>query len=138
MKAFCAWCRREGREGYLGEREPLSITDETHGICSRHREQVLATLPLGSRPDVRLLIVVDRDQPDVYEYLSRSLQGIRGVCVLLDRRQGERRRLAASASVERRRGERRLRVGRRYDALGVRFLRFGQPDPADVRLSGRP
>lgn len=131
MKAFCAWCRREGREGYLGEREPLSVPDETHGICPRHREEVLSTLPFGSRPDVRLLIVVDRDQPDVYAYLARSLHHVRGVCVLLDRRQAERRRAAGPVSVERRRGERRLRVGRRYDGLGVRFLRFSQREPVN-------
>ncbi len=129
MKAYCAWCRREGREGYLGEREPLSVPDETHGICPRHREEVLATLPYGCRPDVKLLIVVDRDQPRVYEYLARSLRDVRGVCVLMDRRQAERRRGAASVPVDRRRGDRRLRVGRRYDSLGVRFLRFSQREP---------
>jgi hypothetical protein len=130
VKAFCSWCRREGREGYLGEREPLSVPGETHGICLRHREQVLATLPLGSRPDVRLLIVVDRDQSDVYAYLTHSLRGVRGVCVLLDRRQAERRRTAGPVVVERRRGERRLRLGRRYEGLGVQFLRFSQPEPS--------
>lgn len=38
------------------------------------------------------LIVVRRDEPELYDYLRRRFQGMRSVEVILDRRAGERRR----------------------------------------------
>jgi hypothetical protein len=124
MRAVCAWCRREGREGYLGNREPLSNPGETHGICARHQEAVLSTLAAPSFPQATLLVVVDANQRDLYDYLVTALRPVPGVQVLMDRRRGERRRGSGATGRERRVGDRRRRIGQRYDGLGVTLFRF--------------
>src|SRR2546422_1020840 len=58
IQVICAWCRHEGKPGYLGEREPFDNPAPTHGVCLRHREQFLESLPSTSFPDAELLIVV--------------------------------------------------------------------------------
>ena len=39
MKVVCAWCEKEGKDGFLGYKEGGSGV--THGICKAHSEQVL-------------------------------------------------------------------------------------------------
>src|SRR3989442_269404 len=58
MQVIGAWCRHEGKPGYLGEREPFDNLAPTHGVCLRHREQFLESLLSTSFPDAELLIVV--------------------------------------------------------------------------------
>jgi hypothetical protein len=58
MKVICSLCEREGKPGYLGEREPLDNPAVTHGLCSPHTEQLLESIPSRSFPDAELLIVV--------------------------------------------------------------------------------
>src|SRR5262245_39656022 len=58
VNALCAWCQKEGRPAFLGEREPFDDPGETHGICAEHRRMLLAQLPSSSFPDVALLLVV--------------------------------------------------------------------------------
>lgn len=128
MKVICAWCQREGRSGFLREREPLDDPSETHGICLRHQQQVVATLPSQSFPDVQLLIVVTPDEPALYEYLTRTVGALKGVRVILDRRQAERRRDADAMTRERRRGDRRL-PDREVRLLGCTIVRFGSSSP---------
>ena len=41
MKLLCAWCQQEGVPAVLCEVEPLDDMTETHGICARHRFEVL-------------------------------------------------------------------------------------------------
>jgi hypothetical protein len=53
------------------------------------------------------LVIVKRDEPQLFEYLQRHFQEPE-VSVLMDRRYGERRRLCGSAGPERRREERRV------------------------------
>ncbi len=48
LRAFCAWCQREGGPAFLGEREPLDDESETHGVCRRHLQNILAALPSHS------------------------------------------------------------------------------------------
>jgi hypothetical protein len=126
MKVVCAWCKREGLAGVLGERAPFDDATETHGICRRHVERVLEQLPASSFPDVRMLIVVAAREPKLRDYLEESFAAVADVRVIADRRRSDRRRLRADAPVDRRRGERRQRMGRR-SPLGYQVVRFGKP-----------
>lgn len=56
----------------------------------------------------RLLFIVSRAHPDLYDSLTRTFAGDDTVQVILDRRLGERRRRPGARRRERRRGERRL------------------------------
>jgi len=94
MRVICASCRVEGRSGDLGEKAPFDDPTETHGYCARHAAQLLASLPSLSFPDAEMLLVVRRPDPTLFEYLQRRLVGVRGVQVILERRQGDRRREA--------------------------------------------
>ena len=91
MRILCAWCCREGQPGYLGEREPFDNPEPTHGICERHRAEVLESLPSQSFPDAELLIVVRRGNPALYEDLVQMLAGLARVAVIVDRRVLDRR-----------------------------------------------
>ena len=61
--------------------------------------------PRTTRP--RSLIIVAREEPDLWLYLTRSYGGIQGLEILLDRRQGERRHEVQPYTPERRQAERR-------------------------------
>jgi len=123
VKVICAWCRDEGKPGYLGEREPFDNPAPTHGVCLRHREQFLESLPSTSFPDVEMLIVVRSNDTALYEYLQRRLAGVQGVKVILERRQADR------PVDERDRKERRIRQGT-VSALGYTIVRFKRKPPA--------
>jgi hypothetical protein len=62
---------------------------------------------LGGADSGRHLIVVSRDRLRLYEQLRRALSGTPTFQVVLDRRQGERRRGNAGTATERRRRDRR-------------------------------
>ena len=102
MRVVCAWCYREGQPGYLGEREPLDNPETTHGICARHRAEVLEALPSQSFPDAELLIVVRRGNLELYEDIVRMLAGLARVAVIVDRRVGDRRAAPAQGPRDRR------------------------------------
>ncbi len=123
VKVICAWCRDEGKPGDLGEREPLDDPAPTHGVCSRHREQFLESLPSTSFPDAEMLIVVRPNDTALYAYLQRRLAGVHGVTVIPERRQADRRRAKRRVGDERRLHERRIRQGETF-ALGYTVVRF--------------
>jgi hypothetical protein len=123
MHMICAWCRREGKYGELGEKEPPQDPSLTHGICARHEAQLLPALPSLSFPDVELLIVVHRHDHTLFEYLQRRFAAVRGVKVILERREGDRRREADTQADDRRRLQRRLRHGQ-ASSLGYTTVRF--------------
>jgi hypothetical protein len=102
MRIVCAWCSREGQPDYLGEREPFDNPEPTHGICDRHRAELLEALPSQSFPDAELLIVVRRGNPPLYEDLARMLAGLARVAVIVDRRVAARRAAPAEGPRERR------------------------------------
>ena len=56
---------------------------------------------------VRYLLIVARDQPDLWRYLKDDFTGDDKVEVILDRRRGERRQRVQLREPERRQGERR-------------------------------
>jgi len=60
-----------------------------------------------TRPAVRGLLIVARDRVDLYETLQHAYGDSETLTVLLDRRQGERRRSVQPVAGYRRRGERR-------------------------------
>ena len=122
MRVICSSCVREGRSGYLGDKAPLGDPTPTHSICGRHQEQLLETLPSLSFPGVDMLIVVQPKDVALYEHLRRGLAGVRGVHVIMDRRRGDRRRMEAQVSGERRRERRRIRRG--ISLPGCTLVRF--------------
>jgi len=63
--------------------------------------------PPSTRPPVRGLLIVARDQPDLYDCLRHTYGDSETLTVLLDRRQGERRRSHVPIVGERRRDRRR-------------------------------
>ncbi len=58
-------------------------------------------------PATRSLLIVARDQGDLYDCLRHAYGDSETLTVFLDRRQGERRRAGQSVLAERRRSERR-------------------------------
>jgi hypothetical protein len=125
LRAICAWCQREGGPAFLGEREPLDDDSETHGVCRRHLQNILAALPSQSFPDVTYLFVLKEGETALYDYLERAFLGVRGVKIIMDRRRGERRETHRRAAHDRRRTERRQPRGVSY-ALGYTTVRFGR------------
>ena len=111
MRVLCAWCCRDGQPGYLGEREPLDNPEPTHGVCLRHKAQLLQSLPSRSFPDAELLIVVRPDNVELYEKFKRVFAAVSRVKVILDRRVSDRRVVVGQGSMpgsdERRRARRR-------------------------------
>lgn len=72
----------------------------------------------------RLVFVVSRTQPERYAFLKRAFEGEEAVEIVLDRRHGERRRQPATCAQERRRRDRRARLGTgELDRLGWTLIR---------------
>ncbi len=90
----------------------------------------------------RKLIIVARQHPDLYGYLSKRLAESR-VEVILDRRLGERRRQMAAVAGERRLRDRRLRpdidarLRSRSHAI-VTFAHRSRVTPAEEEGRERP
>ena len=125
MRILCAWCSREGQPDYLGEREPFDNPEPTHGICDRHRAELLEALPSQSFPDAELLIVVHRGNPPLYEHLARMLAGVARVTVIVDRRVADRRAAPLQGPRERRLlSTRRLREGENPASGDLTLVRF--------------
>ena len=123
MRVICAWCQQEGRSGLLRVREPLDDQTETHGICERHQQAVFEGFPSSSFPSTRWLFIVPSGDVGRYNHLVKLLSDVSGVTVILDRRQGERRRGAEPAAPDRRRFERRVRRPE-MSSLGYGLIRF--------------
>jgi hypothetical protein len=72
----------------------------------------------------RELFIVARDRADLYRYLSQTFAAAENVEVIWDRREGERRRISNGVVPERRRKDRRQRLGAEEDirAVGYAFL----------------
>jgi hypothetical protein len=124
MKAICAWCESEGRPSDLGEREPFYNPAATHCICAHHRKRLLELLPSKSFPDAEVLIVVRPNDTALHDYLQRAFAGMRGVKVIIDRREGDRRRAQGPVTDDRRQVRtRRIRRGE-VSSLGYTVVRF--------------
>lgn len=128
LRAFCAWCQGEGGPAFLGERAPLDDETETHGVCRRHLQHILAALPSQSFPDVTYLFVIKPGEGGLYDHLERSFLGVRGVKIIMERRQRERREVNRRAPHDRRRAERRQPRGT-FHALGYTTIRFSYDPP---------
>lgn len=123
MRVICAWCQQQGRSGLLRIREPIDDPSETHGICERHQQEVFEGLPSASFPSTRWLFIVPRGDRASYEHMAKLLDNIPGATVILDRRQGDRRRTSSDVPSERRRLERRVRRAK-ASSLGYSLIRF--------------
>ena len=121
MNLICAWCYREGKYGDLSEWELLQDPSSAHGICARHEAQILPALSSLSFPDIELLVIVHRHDEALFDYLQPRFAGVRGVQVILERRESDRRR-ESNRTVDDR-PERRLRQGQ-ASPLGYTMVRF--------------
>src|SRR5258707_3489166 len=91
MKAVCAWCQREGRPAFLGERPPFDSDDETHGICSLHQADVYRGLPAPSDPDLRALFFLRARDAALYEYLQNTVGRLLVIKVIIELLHTQRR-----------------------------------------------
>src|SRR5439155_25896846 len=123
MKVICSLCEREGKPGYLGEREPLDNPAVTHGLCSPHTEQLLESIPSRSFPNAELLIVVRPNDTELSEYLQRSFAGVRHVQVIRRSEEGGGGREQGLVTLDLRQQPRRIRRGK-VSPLGYTVLRF--------------
>ncbi len=123
MKIICAWCERGGLPAFLGEREPLDDPNVTHGICPQHLTQLLGTLPTGSFPGVKILVVVRPSDRALFEHLLWATSGVPDIRAIMERRRGERRHRIETAASERRERQRRLILGQ-VSALGYTVVRL--------------
>ena len=80
-------------------------------------------MPESSLSDVDFLIVVASTETDLYEHLTKIFADVRGIKVILERRQGDRRRQSQDMAVERRQRERRLHRGK-VSPLGYTAVNF--------------
>jgi len=139
MRVVCAWCQHSGRSYLLRVGEPLDDVSETHGICDRHQQELLELFPSTSFPSTRWLFILSAGQPGAYEHLASVMRDVAGVTVIVDRRQGERRRGGQWAGADRRRAERRIRRPERT-GLGYMLVRFAPRNPSSApstALSGQ-
>jgi hypothetical protein len=81
----------------------------------------------------RWLIVVEREQRELYELLRKSLRPDAPFDVVLDRRQGEQRSEAADGSQDRRRSN-----GAERAPIGLLFLRVSLAGPVGATTLTRP
>jgi hypothetical protein len=70
----------------------------------------------------RELFIVARDRADLYRYLSQTFADAENVEVIWDRREGERRRTSNGVAPERRRRDRRTRLGADRDLRTVGYV----------------
>ena len=80
----------------------------------------------ATKPAVQWLLIVSTKSRALFDYLSRSFRDVPTVEVILDRRDGERRRSSARASADRRRADRRVdrkNQRERYPLLGYLLVR---------------
>ena len=132
MRVVCAWCQQEGRSRLLRVGEPLEDTSETHGICSRHQQEIFERFPSRSFPSTRWLFIVSADDARAYSHLVAVMRDVPGVTVIMERRHGERRhgeerRVEERRAQERRHAERRIRHPER-NSLGYMLVRFSRRD----------
>jgi hypothetical protein len=92
-------------------------------ICGSHEVQFPPPPRPLSFPDIELLVVVCQDDHSLFEYIQRRFADVRGVQVILERREGERRHEEIVTGSERRQLQRRVRPGRVF-SLGFRLVRF--------------
>ena len=122
LVVICAWCEKErGGAAAAATNEP-----PTHGICARHQQAVLTSLPSRSFPGVEFLIVVERGRPELYDELLTRTRAMPHVAVIVDRRVGPRRRQDAAVARERRYGDRRSRAPLAWGS-GYVIVRVGPP-----------
>jgi len=94
----------------------------------------MVMLPKRSRipplQPARPLLIVARDQGELYRVLQRAYRETDEIIVLRDRRQGERRRASESVAGERRHGDRRRAPSLAPELSSQRFALVYPPDAA--------
>ena len=86
---------------------------------------------MSSEDGTRYLFIVSRRDRSLYQYAVRVFGRTPEIRVIYDRRQSERRRMSQPPSVDRRRGDRRVRAQVDSDIrdYGSAMVRIGEPDP---------
>ena len=109
--------------------EAAGIPAAAHGASADAGRSAITEEPATHRP--RYLIVVSREQPDLWRHLRQMFTGIGGVDVVLDRRHGGRWQWAQSRGYEER-GEDRRRLRNLDMGLSHRSFVIVKPEEAAV------
>jgi len=90
-------------------------------------------------PNARYLVITAKDQASLYDFFRRTFAGVETVEVRMDRRLGERRPQADSATVDARHADRRSRpeIDAELRASGFAFVR-SMTSPEGGRASSSP
>jgi len=116
-----------GTERQIETARELGVTDVLQKPAPlKNLSQTLARLHQVAGTAPPYVIVVARNQPRVFEYLSRKFAGDLQFQVMLDRRGSERRQRAEAHEPERRGAERRLAAADFLRFQGVAIIRRRQ------------
>jgi hypothetical protein len=76
------------------------------------------------------ILIVARNQPQLYVYLKDDFANDADVRIIIDRRRGERRRAVTGTSDDRRQSDRRVRadVASKLESVGFAVVRVGGAD----------
>lgn len=107
MVTICAWCQR-----YLGTKEPVADPSLTHGICK------MCALRQQFADDVPTL-VVSRERAGTVPFLQGLLHGMPEIRVIIDRREGDRRRSRLAEQVREQSDRERRLANDRRQSLGL-------------------
>jgi hypothetical protein len=137
MKLICAWCQQEGVPAFLCEVEPLNDPTETHGICARHRFEVLQELDNSQIAHAAVVQEAAAAEADDQALLGRWIAGSREML------EGLLPGLIAEVPIVARRAEATERAIRvpperrdRRSRERVRGSTRAGRDPASLRLNG--
>ena len=113
-----------GTDQQIEAARELGVTDVLQKPAPlKNLSQTLARLQQIAGTSPPYVIVVARNQPRVFEYLSRKFAGDPEFQVILDRRGSERRQRAEPHEPERRRAERRLQAADLLRLQGIAIVR---------------
>ena len=116
-----------GTDQQIEAARELGVTDVLQKPAPlKNLSQTLARLQQIAGTSPPYVIVVARNQPRVFEYLSRKFAGDPEFQVMLDRRGSERRQRAEAHEPDRRRAERRLAAADFLRFQGVAIIRRRQ------------
>ena len=102
----------------------LGVIDVLHKPAPlKHLSKTLARIEQIAGETPHYLLIVSRTHPGVFKNLSRKFAGDTAFQLILDRRQGERRRWGEPHEAERRRAERRLPAADLLRLQGIAIVR---------------
>lgn len=118
-------CERRTRIGEGQQVRGVSSTNRASQNRVAQRTSVAQGASEGTK--AQLLFIVARDNSRLYRYLTKQLSGAQGVRVILEQRQGERRRRFSAHSPKRRKSQRRRQPMSEDELRSYGFIIIHQP-----------